>query len=158
MNTILDALQTPARTVNGAQLFFLGALSSVLVNIVVLNLFVEYSDKVIIDSFTISIFTAILLTAMLFLITRFEHRISHFFFEQHTGKAWKIAGVVSVWAILFGSKFVILEVVDLVFGDHVELGKLLEVILIVVVMLVSKALVAKVFDRLGPDSEVPASA
>lgn len=158
MNTILEALQRPARTVDGAQLLFLGVMSSVLVNIVVLNLFVEFSDNVTIDSFTISIFTAILLTAMLFLISRFEHRISHFFFEQHTGRAWKIAGVVAVWAILFGSKFVILEVVDVVFGDHVELGKLIEVILIVVVMLASKALVAKVFDWLGPSTQVPASA
>ena len=128
-------------------------MSSVLVNIVVLNLFVEFSDKVIIDSFTISIFTAVLLTALLFAITRFEHRISHFFFEQHTGRSWRIAGVLSVWMILFGSKFVILEAVDLVFGDHVELGKLVEVILIVVVMLASKALVAGAFDWLGSRGE-----
>ena len=149
MDTLLDTLRTPARMVNNAQLVFLGVLSSVLVNIVVLNLFVEYSDKVISDSFTISIFTAVLLTALLFVITRFEHHISHFFFEQHTGRAWKFAGVLSVWLVLFGSKFLILEAVDLVFGDHVELGKLIEVILIVVVMLASKALVAAVFDWLG---------
>ncbi len=153
MDTLLDTLRTPARTVNSAQLVFLGALSSVLVNIVVLNLFVEFSDKVIIDSFTISIFTAVLLTALLFAITRFEHRISHFFFEQHSGRAWRVAGVLSVWMILFGSKFVILEAVDLVFGDHVELGKLVEVILIVVVMLASKALVAGAFDWLGSRGE-----
>ena len=39
--------------------------SDVLVYIVVLNLFVEYVDKVVIDSFTISILTAILLKALL---------------------------------------------------------------------------------------------
>lgn len=149
MSTLMDTLRTPARAVNGPQLVFLGALSTVLVNIVVLNLFVEFSDTVIIDSFTISIFTAVLLTVLLFVITRFEHRIRHFFFEQHAGRAWRVAGALSVWAILFSSKFVILEVVDLVFGDHVELGKLIEVILIVVVMLVSKALVAGFFEWLG---------
>jgi hypothetical protein len=158
MDSILEVVRTPARTVNGAQLVFLGVLSSVLVNIVVLNLFVEFSDKVIIDSFTISIFTAVLLTALLFVITRFEHRISHFFFEQHTGRAWRFAGVVAVWAVLFGSKFLILEAVDLVFGDHVELGKLIEVILIVVVMLASKALVAWVFDWLGTRGSAPTPA
>lgn len=51
----------------------------------------------------------------------------------------------------FGSKFVILEVVDIVFGTHVELGKLLEVVLIVVVMLVAKALTERVFDALGDE-------
>jgi hypothetical protein len=144
--------------VNGAQLVFLGVMSSVLVNIVVLNLFVEFSDKVIIDSFTISILTAALLTALLFVITRFEHRIGDFFFEQHTGRVWRITGVVAVWAVLFGSKFLILEAVDLVFGDHVELGKLLEVILIVVVMLASNALVSWFFDWLGTREPAPASA
>ena len=153
MDTLLDTLRTPARTVNNAQLVFLGVLSGVLVNIVVLNLFVEFSDKVIIDSFTISIFTAVLLTALLFVITNFEHHISHFFFERHSGRAWKFAGVLSVWLVLFGSKFVILEAVDIVFGEHVELGKLIEVILIVVVMVVSKALVAGVFDWLGRRNE-----
>jgi len=32
-----------------------------------------------------------------------------------------------VWSILFGSKFLILEETDLVFGDHVELEKFLDV-------------------------------
>ncbi|MEM9513327.1 MAG: hypothetical protein AAGA42_00600 [Actinomycetota bacterium] len=45
----------------------------------------------------------------------------------------------------------ILEVVDIVFGTHVELGKLLEVVLIVVVMLVAKALTERVFDALGDE-------
>jgi hypothetical protein len=149
MASFMEILRTPAHAITGRQLAFLALSVNVLVNIVVLNLFVEYADKVVIDSFTISIFTAILLTAMLFLITRFEHRISDFFFERHEGRAWRIGGVLAVWGVLFGSKFVILEVVDVVFGDHVELGKLVEVILIVVVMLVAKAVVAKVFDALG---------
>ncbi|MGI9615594.1 MAG: hypothetical protein ACR2QO_21965 [Acidimicrobiales bacterium] len=149
MTALTEILQMPAQSVNGRQLAYLGTLTSILVNIVVLNLFVEFADKVVIDSFTISIFTAVLLSAMLYVITRFEHHISDFFFEQHDGRAWRVAGVVAVWGVLFGSKFVILEIVDLVFGDHVELGKLIEVILIVVVMLVAKALVAKGFKALG---------
>ena len=157
MTAHLEDLRSTGRTVNGAQLVFLGGMTSILVNIIVLNLFVEYADKVVIDSFTISIFTAILLTAMLFLITRFEHHISDFFFERHTGGAWRIAGILAVWGVLFGSKFLILEVVDWVFGDHVELGKLIEVILIVLVMLVAKALVAKVFNWLADDEPAPAA-
>lgn len=149
MATLTEILHTPAHTINGRQLVFLGLLTSILVNVVVLNLFVEYADKVVIDSFTISVFTAILLSAMLYLITRFEHRISHFFFDQHEGRLWHIGGIAAVWGVLFGSKFIILEVVDVVFGDHVELGKLIEVILIVVAMLVAKALVVKVFGALG---------
>lgn len=149
MTTPTDILRTPAHSVTGRQLVYLGTLASVLVNIVVLNLFVEFADQVVIDSFTISILTAVLLTAVLHLITRLEHRISRVFFEDHEGRAWRIGGVFAIWFVLFGSKFVILELEDLVFGDHVELGSLLEVILLVVVMVVAKALVVKVFDALG---------
>jgi hypothetical protein len=118
--------------------------------VIVLNLFVEYSDKVVIDRFTISVFTAVLLTVLLWLITHIEDRVHHFFFDEHEGTASRVLGVIAIWMILFGSKFVILEVVDWVFGDHVELGKLVEVILLVIAMLVANGLMQGIFRRLGP--------
>ncbi|MGI9643014.1 MAG: hypothetical protein ACR2N9_09545 [Acidimicrobiia bacterium] len=153
MSEIFDTLDDADATIaiSGQQLLFVGVVANVLVNIVVLNLFVEYFDKVIVDSFTISVFTAVLLTALLWLLTRVEERVHHFFFDEHEGTASRILGVAVIWAILFGSKFLILEVVDWVFGDHVELGKLIEVILIVVAMLVANGVMQSVFRRLGPD-------
>jgi hypothetical protein len=96
------------------------------------------------------VFTAVLLTVMLWLITRIEERVHHFFFDEREGTGYRVLGFFSIWAILFGSKFVILEVVDWVFGDHVELGKLIEVILLVVAMLVANGVMQSVFRRLGP--------
>jgi hypothetical protein len=122
----------------------------VLVNVVVLNLFVEFADEVVIDSFVISVLTAILLTAMLAVLARFEHRIHRYFFERHS---WRFAGVVTIWAVLFGGKLVILEVVNFVFGDHVSLGHLLEVILIVVTMMVAGQLMQGIYDRVGVDAD-----
>ncbi len=152
MSVIFDTLDDADSTVaiSGRQLLFVGVVTNVLVNIVVLNLFVEYFDKVIIDSFTISVFTAVLLTVMLWLITRIEERVHHFFFDEREGTGYRVLGFLAIWAILFGSKFVILEVVDWVFGDHVELGKLIEVILLVVAMLVANGVMQSVFRRLGP--------
>jgi hypothetical protein len=129
---------------------FIGVVTNVLVNVVVLNLFVEYFDKVIIDRFTISMLTAALLTFLVWLITRIEERVHHFFFDEHEGTGSRVLGLVAIWVILFGSKFVILEVVDWVFGDHVELGKLIEVMLLVVAMLVANGVMQSIFRRLGP--------
>lgn len=103
-------------------------------------------DEVVIDSFWISVLTAILLAAMIAVLARFEHGIHRYFFEQHS---WRVAGILVIWLVLFGSKFLILEVVDLVFGEHVALGHLLEVILIVVSMMVSGQLMQAIYDRLG---------
>lgn len=127
---------------------FGAAVLSVLVNVCILNFFVEHVDEVVIDSFSISVLTAILLTAMVSALSRFEHRVSHYF-GRHSGVAWRIAGFLSVWGILFLGKFLILEVVDLVFGDHVELGHLLEVILLVLVILIVQRLMAAFYTRLG---------
>lgn len=152
MSAIFDTLDDLDETVaiSGRQLLFIGVVTNVLVNIVVLNLFVEYFDKVIIDRFTISVFTAVLLTALLWAITRIEGRVHHYFFDELEGTGSRVLGVLAVWAILFGSKFVILEVVDWVFGEHVELGKFVDVILLVVAMLAANGIMQSVFGRLGP--------
>jgi hypothetical protein len=148
---VLNSLRsTDLVTVSRRQQVFAGAVLNVLVNVVVLSLFVEFVDEVVIDSFWISVLTAVLLTAMLSVLARFEHRIHHFFFEKHT---WRFAGVVIIWAVLFGGKFLMLEVVDIVFGDHVELGHLLEVILIVVAMMIAGQLMQTIYDRLGVDAD-----
>ena len=114
-------------TITRAQQRFFSWMTDVLVYTVVLNLFVEHLDAVVIDSFTISIFTAVLLKLMLDVILGFEHNVNEFF-AQKEGAVYRVLGTVSMFAILFLSKFLILEVVDIVFGDHVDLGHLIEVI------------------------------
>ena len=133
-------------TVTRRQQVFGSAVLNVLVNVVVLNLFVEFVDEVVIDSFWISVLTAVLLTTMIGILAKFEQRIHHYFFEKHS---WRFAGVVTIWLVLFGGKFVMLEVVDIVFGDHVSLGHLLEVILIVVAMMIAGQLMQTIYDSLG---------
>lgn len=128
---------------------FGAAMFNILVNIVILNLFVEHVDEVVIDSFSISVLTAILLTVMVALIARIEHRVHYFFFDEQTGRGSKVLGWLVLWGILFGGKLLILETVSWVFGDHVELGHLLEVILLVLAMLVVQGLMEKFYEMLG---------
>jgi hypothetical protein len=123
-------------------------MTDVLVYTVVLNLFVEYVDAVIIDSFTISILTAVLLKAMLDALTGLEHRVVHFF-QQRGGTVARIIGAVLVFAILFTGKLLILEVVNFVFGEHVELGHFVEIVLLIVAMMASSALMNWIYQRLG---------
>ncbi len=137
-------------TVSHAQQIFAGVSLNVLVNVVVLNLFVEFADAVVIDSFWISVLTAMLVTAMLAVISNFEHHIHHFFFEQHS---WRIAGLVTTFLALFGGKLLILEVVNVVFGDRVELGHFVEVLVLVLTMMIAGHLMQAIYDRLGVDGD-----
>jgi len=135
-------------TITRKQEIFFSWMSDVLIYTVVLNLFVEYADAVVIDSFTISILTAVLLKILLDLVMRFEHTVHHFFVQKE-GAFFKVLGTVSLFAILFLGKLLILEVVNLVFGDHVELGHFIEVVALVLALMITRRLFEVLFKKLG---------
>jgi hypothetical protein len=136
------------RTVTPAQERFTSWVSDVLIDIVVLNLFVEFAHTVVIDAFAISILTALLLKLMVDAVKGLEQRVSAYFAAK-PGTVSKILRVVAVWLILFLSKFVILEVVNFVFGDHVELGSFIEIVAIVIAMLAANAALQTAYQKLG---------
>ena len=121
-----------------------------LIDIVVLNLFVEFSKSVVIDSFYISILTAVLLRLLLEVTLQFEHRVSRYF-ETKTFRASRAVAGMVMWLILFTSKFVILEAVDLVFGSHVDLGGFVEIVIIAVTLIAAETAFRAMFDLLGRD-------
>jgi hypothetical protein len=131
-----------------AQARFLSWVSAVLVDIVVLNLFVEFVHTIVIDSFAISILTAVLLKLMVDAVKGLEHSVSAYFAAKE-GAIWKPVRFLAVWLVLFLSKFVILEAVNVVFGDHVELGSFIEIVGIIVTMLAANAALLAVYRSLG---------
>jgi hypothetical protein len=50
----------------------------------------------------------------------------------------------------------ILEVVDLVFGDHVELGKFVNVLSLVIALMVAREAVQRIYIALGSSESAPA--
>ena len=147
MNTTAEP-GTRVVTVTNAQHRYLKAMGDVLIYIVVLNLFVEFVDAIVIDSFYISILTAILLTALLDVLVVVEHGV-HGYFEKKEASYFRIISIVATFAILFTSKLLILEIVNFVFGDHVELGHFLDVLLLIITMMVVRKLAQVIYDRLG---------
>lgn len=135
-------------TISPAQGRFISWVSEVLVDIVVLNLFVEFVHTIVIDSFYISILTAVLLKLMVDAVKGLEHAVSANLAARE-GAVWKLVRYVAVWLILFASKFVMLEAVNFVFGDHVELGSFIEVVALIVTMLAANATLLAIYRRLG---------
>jgi hypothetical protein len=123
-------------------------MSDVLVYTIVLNLFVEHADNVVIDSFTISLLTAVLLKILLDVVMRAEHTVKGFWGAKE-GPLASILGAVSLIAILFFGKILILEVVNVVFGDHVELGHFIDVFALVLALMITRELVHRLFLALG---------
>ncbi|MDX1556708.1 MAG: hypothetical protein R3212_11825 [Xanthomonadales bacterium] len=134
------------------QRWFLRYYTGVLIDLVVLNLFVEYSQYVQIDSFTVSVFAAILLQVLLKLTLVVEHKAASYF-KSKPGTTAKVMRWVVAWLILFGSKFVILEAVNLAFGDKVYFGGWLHgvvaIIAVLVVMLVVEEAIVRFYRKLA---------
>ena len=85
---------------------------------------------------------------MLVIVGRFEHRVQRYF-ERKEGTLFKILGYVVIFLILFLSKFLILEVVNLVFGDRVELGHFVQLVVLIVTMIVARQIAEWIYKRLG---------
>ncbi len=122
------------------------AVVDVFVYVVVLNLFVQYLPKVISETFTFSLLTAVLLKVVLEVVVVVKNRAKGRF-RRATTPAGKAASVVLLWAVLVGSKFLVLEVVALVFGDRVQLGGFFSVTLLIVVLLLSRWAVRRLLAR-----------
>lgn len=150
--TETDFLPASAQAIPDRQRLFLRYFTATLVDLVVLNLFAEYSDKVAVDSFTISLAAAFLLQILLKATIAVEHWVAGFFKGKPGG--WnKFLRYFFAWLVLFGSKFVILEAIALAFGDSVRFeGRfhgLITLIVVVVVMLVVEELIVRFVRKLG---------
>ncbi len=147
----MDAGKPP--TMTNAQARYASWMADVLVYIVVLNLFVEFADAIVIDSFWISILTAILLKLLLDALVGLEHRVGRYF-RAREGIGYRVLGLVSVFSILFLGKLLILEVVNVVFGDEVDLGSFIEVAVLIVAMIVVRGAMQWIYVQLG-DTDPP---
>ena len=129
-------------------LYFVGAL----IDLVVLGLFDEYSDKVYVRSFTTMLLAAIVLQLLLKATIAVEHWVaSHF--KDRAGGWMKFLRYFCAWLVLFGSKFVILEALDIAFGENVQFEGVLHgivwLIIVVVTMLIAEELVVRFYRRLA---------
>ena len=137
-----------AQTVTARQMQFASWATYLLIDIVVLNLFVEFTPSVVIDSFYISILTAALLRLLLGATIHLEHSVSRFF-EATTFRGSRVVAAALMFLILFTSKFVILEIINFVFGDHVDLGGFVEIAIIVVALVAAETSMRGIFTLLG---------
>ena len=146
----VDADAAPDR-----QRLFARYFTAILIDLVVLNLFAEYSKRVNIDSFTTSLLAAVLLQILLAVTIAIEHRVAAYF-KARPGAMMTFLRWFCAWLVLFGSKFVILEALTFAFGDKVRFegrwNGIVTLIVVIIAMLVAEELVARLYRRLGKSS------
>lgn len=141
-----------AEAISTNQRLFLRYFTAILIDLVVLNIFAEYWRHVAIHSFTMSLFAAVLLQALLKMTLAIEHRVADYF-NSRQGASARVMRFASAWAILFLSKFVILGAVNFAFGDSIEFSGpvhgVVAFIVVVVVMLAAEEAMVRFYRRLA---------
>ena len=145
-------LPDAARTYSDRQRLFLLYFVGALVDLVVLGLFDQYSDKVYVESFTTMVLASIVLQFLLKGTIAVEHWVaSHF--KGKAGGWWKTLRFFCAWLVLFGSKFVILEALDIAFGESVSFEGVFHgivwLIIVVVTMVIVEELVVRFYRKLA---------
>ena len=147
-----DFLPAEATLPSDRQRLFVLFFTGTLIDLVVLGLFSEYSDRVFVDSFSTALAAAIVLQILLKLTIAAEHRVLARF-KGKAGAAWTALKFFVAWLILFGSKFVILEALAQVFGDNVHFEGIWHgivwLIIVVVVMVIAEELVVRLYRKLA---------
>ena len=135
-----------------SQRVFLRYFTAILVDLVVLNLFAEYWDRVYVSSFSISLLAAVVFAPLLKVTLAVEHWVAGHF-KGKPGAAMKFMRFCCAWLVLFGTKFVILEALSTAFGDNVRfegrfhgIGPL---ILVAIAMLLAEEIVVRIYRRLN---------
>ncbi|MFM2667465.1 hypothetical protein AAFX24_22160 [Vibrio mediterranei] len=104
---------------NRKQHLFVGYTLAILVDLCVICFFDQYWDLVSISSFTIAFISATLLQVLLKFSIQFERKIaSHFATKE--GVIPKILRAICSYIVLVGSKFLMLEVLNVSFGDKIQ--------------------------------------
>ncbi len=134
------------------QQLFIKYTLAVLVDLTVLNLFNEYWDFVYIEYFTISLLTAVLLQFLLQVTIAIEHRVAGYF-KSKTGLGARILRGLSIWAILFASKLVILGAINFAFGESVEFSGpvhgLVAFIIVVIAIIIAERSISRIYESLA---------
>src|SRR5688572_9127982 len=134
------------------QRVFMRYFTAILVDLVVLLLFAEYWEHVHVSGFTVALLASVLLQILLKAAILAEHKVAAFF-NARRGGFNKCMRYVGAWAVLFASKFAILEALVLAFGDRIRFGGwfhgIVALIVVVVVMLVAEAFIVWIYRRMG---------
>jgi len=143
---------TITTTYNRRQKIFNKYIVFILIDLTVLGFFNQYWEYVFIETFTIALLTAVLLQFMMQGALHLEHLAAHFF-ETKMGITSKAFRGISAWMIIFVSKLVILEAINLFFGDSVvfsgPIHGVLAFIIVVIVMVIAEQSVSWIYRSLG---------
>ncbi len=113
-------------------------LVDVFVYLVVLGVFSELFPRVISETFLLALLTAILLKVVLELVLVVKKRVVARIRAAQT-PVGRVVNALSLVLVMAGSKFLVLELTALAFGDFVQLGGFFSVTALILTLMLARA-------------------
>ena len=113
------AKTAPGSTPTVRQRIFTRYLVAILVDLLVLNLFAEYWQRVEVSSFSVTLLAAVIMQLLLQATFVIEHVVAARFAGRE-GIQWQALRWISAWLILFLSKLIMLWSINLALGDSIR--------------------------------------
>ena len=113
-------------------------LVDVFIYLVVLGVFSELFPRVISETFLLALLTAILLKVVLELVLVVKKRVVARIRAAPT-PVGRVVNALSLVLVMAGSKFLVLELTALAFGDFVQLGGFFSVTALILTMMLARA-------------------
>jgi len=145
-------MHTKEPLLNERQRIFKDILIGTLIYSVVLGFFNDYTNIVFAKSFSTIIMASIVLEIMTFLVKMFKKNIVAWL-KGKPGLAYRILMFLSVWLVLFISKFVFIAVLDLLFKDYIYVHGFFGILIVVASVTLLAKLTDFIFMQLGTSSQ-----
>ena len=110
----------------------------VFVYLVVLGVFSELFPRVISETFLLALLTAVLLKVVLELVLVVKKRVVARIRAAQT-PVGRVVNALSLVLVMAGSKFLVLELTALAFGDFVQLGGFFSVTALILTLMLARA-------------------
>jgi hypothetical protein len=141
-------MNTPIPGLSYRQLVFREMVLGTLVYSLVLGFFSDYTNLLSVVTQSTVFAVAIVLQVLTFLTFRLKDVVIDLV-KKRKGKYYKPTLILSIWLIMFMSKFVFLWVIDLIFGATVDISGFIGLLLIVIAMTAVKQLIDIIYQRLA---------
>ena len=144
-------MKAPKHTFSQKQLTFQELFIGTLIYAVVLGFLNDYTAFVEANSFSTIFFASAVLSILTYLTFALKKRIVAWL-KNHHGAFFRVLTFLSVWLIMFLSKFVFVWALDLVFGSYISINGFFGILIVVVLVTVVQRLAYLIFKRLGPSN------
>lgn len=130
------------------QLAFQELFIGTLVYVMVLGFFNDYTSVVVAKSFSTIFYASLVLELLTYLAFKLKGVLIKWL-RDRPGFGYRILLVISVWLVMFVSKFIFIWVLDLLFGNYININGFFGILLVVLCVSAIHRLAYVIFNKLG---------